>query len=140
MPHLNPSESALRDLLQSSRRLAIVGLSSNPDRPSYGVARRMQAAGYEIVPVNPNERAVLGRRAYPTLDEVEGPVDIVVVFRRSELTPPVAEQAVRIGARALWLQSGIVNEEAARIASSLTVVMDDCIAVANSRLAIPPKI
>ncbi len=139
MAHMNPSESALRDLLQSSRRLAIVGLSSNPDRPSYGVARRMQAAGYEIVPVNPNERAVLGRRAYPSLDEVEGPVDIVVVFRRSELTPPIAEQAVRMGARALWLQSGIVNEEAARIASSLTVVMDDCIGVANSRLGIPPK-
>jgi uncharacterized protein len=139
MAHTNPSESALRDLLQSSRRLAIVGLSSNPDRPSYGVARRLQAAGYEIVPVNPNERAVLGRRAYPSLNDVEGPVDIVVVFRRSELTPPIAEQAVRIGARALWLQSGIVNEEAARIASSLTVVMDDCIAVANSRLGIPPK-
>jgi predicted CoA-binding protein len=139
MPHQNPPDSVVRDLLESSRRLAIVGLSSNPDRPSFGVARRMQMAGFEIVPINPNERAVLGQKAYATLDEVEGPVDIVVVFRRPEHTPPIAAQAARMGARALWLQSGIVSEEAARIASGLIVVMDDCIAVARSRLGIRPK-
>jgi predicted CoA-binding protein len=139
MPHTNPSDSVVRDLLESSRRLAIVGLSSDPDRPSYGVARRLQALGYDVVPVNPNERAVLGRPAYSSLDEVEGPVDIVVVFRRPEHMPAIAEQAVRMGARALWLQQGVVNEEAARIASGLVVVMDDCIAVAVSRLGVRKK-
>jgi predicted CoA-binding protein len=139
MSHVNPSEFAIRDLLQSARRLAIVGLSSNPHRPSHGVAQRMQAAGYDIVPINPNERTVLGERAYASLDDVEGPVDIVVVFRRPEHTPPIAEQAVAIGAKALWLQSGVVNEEAARIAAGLVVVMDDCIAVAQSRLGIGSK-
>jgi predicted CoA-binding protein len=140
MPHINPPDSVLRDLLLLARRIAVVGLSSDPDRPSHGVARRMQAVGYEIVPVNPNERVVLGRPAYATLDDVEGPVDIVDVFRRPEHTPPIAEAAVRIGAKALWLQSGIVNDEAARIASGLIVVMDECIAVAHSRLRIPPKV
>jgi predicted CoA-binding protein len=137
--HENPPDSVVRDLLSSARRLAIVGLSSNPDRPSYGVARRMQAAGYDIVPVNPNERTVLGQRAYASLAEIEGPIDIVVVFRRAEHTPPFAAQAVAIGAKALWLQSGIWNEEAARLAAGLVVVMDDCIAVAHSRLRIAPK-
>jgi predicted CoA-binding protein len=137
--HVNPPDSVVRDLLSSARRLAVVGLSSNPDRPSYGVARRMQAAGYDIVPVNPNERTVLGQRAYAALDEIEGPIDIVVVFRRAEHTPPIAAQAVTIGAKALWLQSGIASEEAARLAAGLVVVMDDCIAVAHSRLRIPRK-
>jgi predicted CoA-binding protein len=100
----------------------------------------MQSAGYEIVPVNPNEKTVLGRPAYASLDEIEGPVDIVVVFRRPEHTPAIAAQAVRMGAKALWLQQGVVNEEAARIASGLIVVMDECIAVARSRLGIRPKI
>jgi predicted CoA-binding protein len=139
MQHANPSEETLRGLLASARRLAIVGASSSPNRPSYGIARKMLAAGYEIVPVNPNEREVLGARAHASLDEVEGPVDIVVVFRRPEYTPEIAKQAVKIGARALWLQSGIVNEEAARIASGLIVIMDDCIGVAHNRLRIPPK-
>jgi len=140
MAHLNPADSSLRDLLLSSRRLAIVGASSNPERPSYGIARKMQHAGYEIVPVNPNEREVLGERAYASLDDVPGQVDIVVVFRRPEHTPAIAAQAVRIGAKALWLQTGIVNEEAARVAAGLVVVMDECIGVAHSRLRIPPKV
>ena len=140
MAHLNPADSSLRDLLLSSRRLATVGASSNPERPSYGIARKMQHAGYEIVPVNPNEREVLGERAYASLDDVPGQVDIVVVFRRPEHTPAIAAQAVRIGAKALWLQTGIVNEEAARVAAGLVVVMDECIGVAHSRLRIPPKV
>lgn len=89
--------------------------------------------------MNPNEREVLGEPAYPSLDEVPQPIDIVVVFRRAEHTPAIAEQAVKKGARALWLQTGIVNEEAARIAAGLTVVMDYCIGVAHSLLGIPPK-
>ena len=138
MLHTNPPDSVLRELLASSRRLAVVGASSNPDRPSYGVTRKMQQAGYAIVPVNPNEQMVLGERAHASLDDVAPPVDIVVVFRRPEFTPPIAEQAVRLGVRALWLQSGIVNEQAARIASDggCIVVMDECIGVAHSRLAV----
>src|SRR5437762_8211724 len=139
VPHTNPSDSVIRNLLRSARRLAVVGASSNPERPSYGVMRKMQAAGYRILPVNPNETDVLGEKAYASLDDIEGPVDVVVVFRRPEHTPAVAEQAVRNGAKALWLQQGIVNEEAARIASGLTVVMDECIAVAHSRLGIEER-
>jgi predicted CoA-binding protein len=139
MPHLNPPDAVIRDLLLSARRLAVVGASSSPDRPSYGVMKKMQRAGYRIVPVNPNEGEVLGEKAYSSLDEVKEPVDVVVVFRRAEHTPAIAAAAVRNGARALWLQQGIVNEEAARVASGLTVVMDDCIAVAHSRLRIPTK-
>jgi len=126
----------IRNLLLSARRLAVVGASSNAERPSHGVMRKMQSAGYKIVPVNPNETEVLGEKAYASLDDVEEPVDVVVVFRRPEFTPAIAEQAVRHGARALWLQQGIVNERAASIASGLTVVMDECIAVAHSRLRI----
>ncbi len=99
----------------------------------------MQAAGYQIVPINPNEREVLGQPAVASLDDVEGPIDIVVVFRRPEHAPAIAEQAVRKGARALWLQSGIVSDDAARIASGLIVVMDECIGVAHTVLGIPPK-
>jgi uncharacterized protein len=136
LPHTNPPDSVIRDLLLSAHRLAVVGASSNPERPSHGVARKMQAAGYQIVPVNPNETQVLGEKAYASLDDVEEPVDVVVVFRRPEYTPAIAEQAVRNGAKALWLQQGIANERAASIASGLTVVMDECIAVAHSRLQI----
>ena len=137
--HTNPPDTVLRELLMSARRIAIVGLSSNPARPSYGVARKMQSAGYTIVPVNPNEREVLGEKAYPSLDAIPDKVDIVDVFRRSEHAPAIAADAVKIGARALWLQVGVASEESARIAAGLTVVMDDCIAVAHSLLRIPPK-
>jgi predicted CoA-binding protein len=137
--HTNPPDTVLRELLISARRIAIVGLSSNPARPSYGVARKLQSSGYTIVPVNPNEREVLGEKAYPSLDAIPDKVDIVDVFRRSEYTPAIAADAVKIGARALWLQVGVASEEAARIAARLVVVMDDCIAVAHSLLRIPPK-
>ncbi|HEX9295699.1 MAG TPA: CoA-binding protein [Polyangiaceae bacterium] len=139
MAHTNPPQTVIRDLLVSARHLAIVGASSSTDRPSYQIARKLQSAGYRILPVNPNEREVLGERAYRSLDEVPEPVDIVVVFRRPEYTPAIAEQAVKKGARALWLQTGIANDEAARIASGLIVVMDNCIGVAHSLLGIPPK-
>jgi len=85
--HTNPPQTVIRDLLVSARHLAIVGASSSTDRPSYQIARKLQSAGYRILPVNPNEREVLGERAYRSLDEVPEPVDIVVVFRRPEYTP-----------------------------------------------------
>lgn len=132
-------DDAILDLLGSASRIAVVGASSSPWRPSHGVFRDLVAAGYACVPVNPREREVLGVPAFATLrDAVEatGPVDIVDVFRRPELCPPHAAEAVAVGARCLWLQLGIVSWEAARIAAAggLAVVMDRCTAIEVARL------
>jgi len=115
-------------ILRSARTIAVVGLSNNPRRPSYGVARYLQRAGYRIIPVNPNVAEVLGERAYATLSELPGPVDVVDVFRRSEFVGPVVDEAIAIGASAVWLQDGVVDEAAAARAraAGLDVVMDDC--------------
>src|ERR1019366_2903032 len=137
-PETSPEEAALLDdagiaeLLKSSRRIAVVGASSNPIRPSHGVFRALVAAGYECIPVNPKETAIDGIPAVATLAEAaaraSGPIDIVDVFRRPEFTEDVAREAVAIGARALWLQLGVVNLESARIAAQggLRVVLDRC--------------
>lgn len=126
-------DAGIAELLRSARRIAVVGASSNPARPSHAVFRTLVAAGYECVPVNPNETEVAGVAAVATLTEAAafGSIDIVDVFRRSELTEEVAREAVAIGARALWLQLGVVNNEAARIAAEggLAVVMDRCTAI-----------
>lgn len=126
---------AIEQLLREAQVIAVVGLSSNPERPSFGIARALQQRGYRIVPVNPQETEVLGEKAYPTLLEVPYKVDIVNVFRRPAQTPEVARQAVQIGARALWLQTGIVNEEAEAIAvaGGLLFIMDRCIMVERSK-------
>jgi uncharacterized protein len=133
-----PSDATLRSILSQARTIAVVGLSSKPDRDSHGVARYLQHRGYKVVPVNPNETEVLGETAYPSLLDVptDVAIDIVDVFRKAEETPPVAEQAVSIGARVLWLQEGIVSDEARRIAEEggLTVVMDLCIRTTRARL------
>jgi predicted CoA-binding protein len=133
-----PSDATLRSILDEARTIAVVGLSSRPDRDSHGVARYLQRRGYRVVPVNPNETEVLGEKAYPSLLDVptDVAIDIVDVFRRAEATPPIAEQAVRAGARVLWLQEGIVNDEARRIAEEggLTVVMDRCIRTTRAQL------
>ena len=133
-----PSDATLRSILSQTRTIALVGLSSKPHRDSHGVARYLQHQGYKVVPVNPNELEVLGETAYPSLLDVptEVAIDIVDVFRKAEETPPVAEQAVSIGARVLWLQEGIVSDEARRIAEEggLTVVMDLCIRTTRARL------
>jgi uncharacterized protein len=136
-----PSDDELRELLSAARTIAVVGLSSKPDRPSYDVAEFLQQHGFRIVPINPNETEVLGERAYPTLVDVpdEIAIDVVDVFRRPEHTPPVAEQAVARRAKMLWLQDGIANDDARRIAeeAGLAVVMDDCIKREVRRL-LPP--
>lgn len=131
MAHRNPPDEALKRLLTEARTVAIVGASSNPDRPSNGIMRKLLNAGYRVFPVNPNETTVLGERAYASLGEVPEPIDIVDVFRRPEFTPAVADEAVRVGAKTLWLQSGVVNDTAAAKAEAggLTVVMDACIGV-----------
>jgi predicted CoA-binding protein len=130
-----PSEPELRSILEDAHAIAVVGLSSRPERPSFGVSSYMQGHGYRIVPVNPKETEVLGETAYPSLLDVPKDIriDIVDVFRRAELTPPIARDAVQVGAKVLWLQEGIVNDEARRIAedAGLTVIMNVCIRVAH---------
>lgn len=137
MPLLDGEASAT--LLGATRRIALIGASANPERPSYGVMRYLLEQGYEVVPINPAVVEVFGQAAYPTLEAAAaatGPFDIVDVFRRPEHTPDIARSAVAIGARALWLQLGVVNWEAAQIAhdAGLAVVMDRCTAIEHRRL------
>ena len=130
--HGNPSAEEIRGLLEASRTVAVVGLSDKPYRTSHAIARALQGFGFKVFPVNPNLLGpVLGEEPYPTVEEIGAPVDIVDVFRRSEKTVPVAKDAVAAGAKALWMQSGVVNEEAAAYAREhgLVVVMDRCIKV-----------
>jgi predicted CoA-binding protein len=133
-----PEDRELRALLGDARTIAVVGLSSRTDRPSHRVASYLQSNGYRIIPVNPNETEVLGEPAYPSLRDLppDVKIDVVDVFRRAAETPAVARDAVAIGAAALWLQEGIVNEEAYRIAADagLDVVMGVCIMQENERL------
>jgi predicted CoA-binding protein len=139
--HTNPSDEVLRQLLIDTRTIAVVGASSNPDRSSNGIMGKLLKVGYRVIPVNPQETEVLGQRAYPTLAAIPEKVDLVDVFRRAEHTPALADEAVAIGAKALWLQQGIVNEEAAARAErgGLIVVMDSCIGVMHSLLRVPPR-
>jgi predicted CoA-binding protein len=133
-----PEDRELRALLGDAHTIAVVGLSSKPDRPSNSVAAYLQDHGYRIVPINPKETEVLGERAYASLRDLPDDihVDVVDVFRRAEETPDVARDAVAIGARVLWLQDGIVNEDAYRIASDagLEVIMGVCIRSTIKRL------
>src|SRR5947208_3419491 len=113
MPHQNPSDAELKQLLTDARTIAVVGASSDPDKSSYGIMKKLQKAGYHVIPVNPAEAEILGERAFPSLADIPEPIDIVNVFRRPEATPAIADQAVAAGAKALWLQLGIANEDAA---------------------------
>jgi uncharacterized protein len=130
---------AAGELLAGARRIAMVGASANPMRPSHGVMEYLLRQGYEVVPINPNVDEVLGARAYATLEDAAaatGPFDIVDVFRRPEHTPDIARSAARTGSRALWMQLGVVNWEAAQIArdAGLSVVMDRCTAIEHRRI------
>ena len=133
-----PTDADLRHILESARTIAMVGASSNPAKASYEIMKGLLAAGFTVIPVNPVETEVLGQRAYGSLDEIPQRVDIVDVFRRPEQAPEIADAAVAIGAKALWLQTGIVSEEAERRARAggLAVVMDECIGGAVARLRI----
>ena len=119
----------ITELLKTSRTIAVVGLSSNRSRPSYGVAEYLQSVGYRIIPVNPNESEVLGEKSYPGLEAIPEKVEIVDIFRRPEAVPEVVESAIRIGAKAVWMQEGVTHPEAAERArqAGLAVVMDRCI-------------
>jgi predicted CoA-binding protein len=130
--HANPSIREIRGLLHRAHTVAVVGLSDRPYRTSHAIAGALQGFGFEIFPVNPNLRSpVLGEEPYESVADIPTPLDIVDVFRRSEKVMPVAEDAVAAGAKVLWMQSGVINEEAAAYATEhgLTVVMDRCIKV-----------
>lgn len=126
----------LRQILADVKTIAVVGLSDKPQRPSYGVASYLQEQGYRIIPVNPNISSVLGEKAYPNLREVPHAVDMVDIFRLPEYVLPIVEDAIAIGAEVVWMQLGIVNQEAAAAAEAagLTVVMDECTAATHRRL------
>jgi uncharacterized protein len=120
---------AMATILETYKTLAVVGLSSKPMRASYGVASYMQSHGYRIIPVNPNEKAVLNEKAFAALEDVSEAVPVVVIFRRPEFVPGIVESAIRKGARVIWMQEGVIHEEAARRAreAGLTVIQDRCI-------------
>lgn len=129
-PHAKTGPSdPIYELLNSSRTIAVVGLSSRKFRPSYGVAQYMQSAGYRIIPVNPEHTDVLGEKSYARLEDIPEKVEIVDIFRRSEYVPDVVESAIRIGAKAIWMQEGVIHADAAEKArrAGLFVVMDLCI-------------
>jgi len=133
----HPGADTILEILKKYKTIAVVGLSSNPMRPSHAVTEYMQGAGYRIIPVNPNEREVLGEKSYPRLEDVREKIEIVNVFRRAEEVPPVVESAIRVGAKVVWMQLGIENEEAAAKAraAGLVVVEDACILVEHRRRA-----
>jgi len=127
----------IADILRKARTIAVVGLSGKRFRPSFGVTEYMQRNGYRIIPVNPHESEILGEHCYPDLDSVPGPVDIVDIFRRSEFVPEIVEAAIRKGARAIWMQEGVIHEAAAKRATQagLVVIMDHCILKDHRRFA-----
>lgn len=132
----HPGDEELRRILGENKTVAVVGLSERPDRPAYGVASYLKEQGYRIIPVHPRAEQVLGEKVYPSLQEVPEPIDVVDVFVRADDTPPIAEDAVDVGAKVLWLQEDIVNDESRRIAEEggLEVVMGICIKKTHARL------
>ncbi|MCY8053285.1 CoA-binding protein [Bacillus inaquosorum] len=130
----NPSKAEIKEILEKSKRIAVVGLSDRPDRTSHMVSKAMQDAGYEIIPVNPTIDEALGVKAVSSLKEIDGPVDIVNVFRRSEQLPGVAKEFLETDAPVFWAQQGLVNEEAYQMLKEKdrTVIMDLCIKVAHA--------
>jgi predicted CoA-binding protein len=127
----------ISEILHTARTIAVIGLSGKRYRPSYGVAEYLKRAGYRIIPVNPEESEVLGEKSYPDLDSIPEPVDVVDIFRRSEFVPEIVEAAIRNGAKVVWMQEGVIHEEAAQRAeqAGMTVIMDRCILKDHRRLA-----
>jgi predicted CoA-binding protein len=138
--------STEEEIMKSSRVIAVVGLSSKPDRPSYGVASYLMKQGYRIIPVNPKEKEILGEPSYPALGSIPEPVDVVDIFRRSEEVPGIVDEAIRMGAKAVWMQEDVINEEAAAKAreAGIEVVMDMCMKKEHQRMRgempLPPRV
>jgi predicted CoA-binding protein len=131
-------DNKLREILKNAKTIAVVGLSSKPERPSYGVTRYMQSRGYKIYPVNPTETEVLGEKSYPDLSSLPVVPDIVDVFRRSEFVMPVVDECIAKGVKCIWFQLGVLNKEAIAKAeqNKITTVVDKCILVEHRRLGI----
>lgn len=134
------SDREMKAILQSAKTIASVGVSGNPEKESYEVVAYLKEQGYRIIPVNPTATEILGEKAYPNLESVPEKIDVVQVFRKPEDVPPVVDDAIKVGAKVVWMQVGIVNEEAAQKArdAGLQVVMDACMRMTHRRL-IGPK-
>ena len=130
------TDKSMKDILLSTKTIASFGLSSNPEKVSYGVVSYLKEQGYRIIPINPKASEILGEKAYPDLESVPEKIDVVQAFRRSEDIPPLVDAAIKIGAKVIWMQTGIVNEEAAKTAEAagLKVVMDACMRATHIRL------
>jgi predicted CoA-binding protein len=124
----NPSDDRIREILQKYKKVAVVGLSSDETRPSNVVARCLQGKGFKIIPINPNENEILGEKAYSDLSAIPEKVEVVDIFRRSDQVPPIVDEAIKIGAKVVWMQEGIINHPAALKAAQngIVVVMDKC--------------
>lgn len=129
----------IEEILKQSHTIAVVGVSNNPERPSYIVAKYLKEHGYRIIPVNPQLKELLGETSYPDLLSIPYPVDVVDIFRRSEEVPSIVDQAIKMGAKVVWMQEGIINEEAANKArqAGLTVVMDKCMKKQHEKMSAP---
>ena len=136
---ISADRDAIRNLLQEARRIAVVGSSPNPARDSHAITKYLIDAGYDVIPVNPGQEEILGRKCYPTLSAVPGPVDIVDIFRSPEHVPPIVEEAIAAKAKSVWMQLGVGNAAAAKRAAEagLKVVVERCIKVDHSALRIP---
>lgn len=136
----NPSDDELRQIYADTKTIAVVGASGDEKKPSHRIPAYLQSQGYRIIPVSPKGGEIFGERAYTSLDEVDEPIDVVDVFRPAEETPDVARQAAASGAKVLWLQAGISNDEAAEIAraAGMQVVMDACMGATHGRLGLGP--
>jgi predicted CoA-binding protein len=135
------SDKTMKDILLSTKTIASFGLSSDPRKESYGIVQYLKNQGYRIIPVNPTATEILGEKSYPDLESVPEKIDVVQVFRKPEDVPPVVDGAIKVGAKVVWMQEGIVNEEAAQKArdAGLQVVMDACMRATHQRL-IGPKL
>jgi len=136
LARINAPDPEIEKALRAAKTIAIVGLSPNPERPSHAVAVYLRSAGYRIIPVNPAQPEILGEKCWPDLDSVPGPVDLVDIFLRPDRIPPVVDAAIRKGAKCVWMQLGIVHNDAARAArdAGLTVVMNRCTKIEHARL------
>jgi len=136
MAFQNPPDETIREVLSIPRTIAVVGCSPNPDRDSHRIAMLLQRKGHRVIPVNPGQREILGEKCYGSLEEIPERIDIVDIFRRSEEVAPIVDQAVKVGARIVWMQLGVIDEQAAAKAqqAGLIVVMDRCPAIEYRRL------
>jgi len=134
------NDQVMKDILLSTKTIASVGLSSNPAKESYGIVRYLKSQGYHIIPVNPTATEIMWEKSYPDLESIPEQIDVVQVFRKSEDVPPIVDGAIKVGAKVVWMQEGIINEEAAQKAreAGLQVIMDACMRATHQRL-IGPK-